>query len=166
MAMELGRSIPGFMAGDMVRVHRYLRSRVDVDGILLAMASDSLDVALVHSALSSPADAPDRIVLVAPRSSLGRAATERIYVTKSYYSWIFGLLKHYDLSDTVAAMVDTTKLLVLGPVDGASLVPLNATAAQEAYAFATRSASSGSITVTAGTFSQAAATAMALDWAR
>ena len=65
-------------------------------------------------------------------------ARSRLYDTSTYFSWIYGILKSYDLSDTVAAMLSLPKkieVLVLGPCDEL-LRPLSRSAATEEYAFA------------------------------
>ena len=48
MAHEIGRSIPGIHAGDVVRVNRYLDSRDDVSQIELIVTEDYIDVAVMH----------------------------------------------------------------------------------------------------------------------
>jgi hypothetical protein len=50
MAHEIGRSLPGFHAGEMVRVERYLKSRSDISSIALVLTEDHLDVAAMHAA--------------------------------------------------------------------------------------------------------------------
>lgn len=166
MAHELGRSIPGLMAGDMARAHAYLRARPDISAIVAAVAADFLDVALLHAALAAPAEAPPRLVLVAPRSSLAAAASARLYQVRGYYSWVFGVLAHYDLADCVAAAAaanTSSGVLVLGPVDGASLAPLDAAAAAAEYAFAARAAGR-QLTVAAGTFAAGEVAARTIAW--
>ena len=48
MAHEIGRSIPGMHAGDVVRVNRYLNGRDDVQTVVAIVAEDFIDVAVMH----------------------------------------------------------------------------------------------------------------------
>eukprot|EP00041_Stephanoeca_diplocostata_P034184 m.1149850 g.1149850 ORF g.1149850 m.1149850 type:complete len:945 (-) comp24476_c0_seq75:328-3162(-) len=159
MAHELGRSIPGIHAGDIVRVHRYLtQQRTDVRNIDVAVAQDYLDVALVHATLADMAHAPKHIALLKPRAALASAAMERLYQPTAYYAWIYGILAQYDLPDAVAAAAmgtPATRVLIVGPVHGASLQALSASDATTAYAFATRATAArpSALTVLPGNFS-------------
>ncbi len=43
MAHELGRSVPGFHAGEIARVHGFLMARQDISEIALVVAEDHTD---------------------------------------------------------------------------------------------------------------------------
>lgn len=164
MAHEIGRSLPGFHAGDMVRAHRFLRGRRDVRSLALVVTEDHLDVAAAVAALAEPAESPACLAMVAPRASLAAAALSRVYLPLGYHGWIFNLLPSFDLADLAAAAAGRTKLLVLGPRDGASLEPLTPAAAAAAYAFASAAAPPGALTIKPGAFDAAAVVQELRKW--
>ena len=155
MAHEMGRSVPGFHAGEIARVHEFLAGRKDVSSIVLAVVEDHIDSAMLHALLSTadahPASVPKKLAIVGGQASLAAAAKARLYAPDNYYSWIFGLLTAYDKPDAVAAVLSLpqkVEVLVLSPVDEL-LKPLEAAAARSEYAFAT-SVGGSRITVEAG----------------
>jgi hypothetical protein len=109
MAHEMGRSVPGFHAGEIARVHAFLAGRADVSGIVLAVAEDHTDTALLHAILcthgSAPETLPAKVAIVGGQASLAAAAKARLYSPNNYYAWIFGLLTVYDKPDAVAAVL-------------------------------------------------------------
>eukprot|EP01043_Picozoa_sp_COSAG02_P005719 COSAG02_NODE_157_length_32999_cov_31.863647_3_plen_265_part_00 len=144
LAHEIGRSVPGFHAGEIDRVHVFLSNRRDVQSIVLAVAEDHTDTALLHALLSSSdgqtaaPHSPKNVAIVSGQASLAAAAKARLYSPDNYYSWIFGMLAFYDKTDVVAALLslkDQLNVLLLGPLDEL-LRPLSSTAAGEAYQFA------------------------------
>lgn len=96
MAHEIGRSLPGFHAGEMLRVQAFLTGRSDISEIALAVADDHLDSAILHellcSARSHPATAPARLAIMSGQVSFAAPAKARLYSPANYYSWIFGIL--------------------------------------------------------------------------
>ena len=135
MAHELGRSIPGFHAGEMIRVHKFLNQRPDIGSLDALITQDHLDVAAMHALMAVPSDTVPRLAMISPAASFAAAARSRLYDPTIYYSWIFGVLKEYDLADCIAACVSLgTRVTVLGPLDEASQ-PMNTTQANIAYAF-------------------------------
>ena len=135
MAHELGRYIPGFHAGEMIRVHKFLNQRPDIGSLDAVITQDHLDVAAMHALMAVPSDTVPRLAMISPAASFAAAARSRLYDPTIYYSWIFGVLKEYDLADCIAACVSLgTRVTVLGPLDEASQ-PMNTTQANIAYAF-------------------------------
>lgn len=49
------------------------------------------------------------LVLHDTQASLAAAAAARLYSPDTYYSWIFGILQHYDLPDAVAVRPSNTR---------------------------------------------------------
>lgn len=144
LAHEIGRSVPGFHAGEIERVHTFLFNRQDVETIVLAVAEDHTDTALLHALLctstkqKAAAHSPKKIAIVNGQASLAMPAKARLYSPDNYYSWIFGLLSAYDKPDALAAVLsldDHFEVLLLSPVDEL-LLPLSSAAASEAYTFA------------------------------
>ena len=155
MSHELGRSLPGFHAGEIARVHAYLTGRDDISSIVLAVVEDHTDSAMLHAILATaataPASTPAKLAIVGGQASLAAAAQARLYSPDNYWSWVFGLLTVYDKPDAVAAVLSLPKavdILVLGPLDE-MLRPLSEGVAKEVYAFAS-SVGSGRLAVQAG----------------
>ena len=144
LAHEIGRSVPGFHAGEIDRVHYYLSHRDDVESIVLAVAEDHTDTALLHALLCTSNGqraapySPKKVAIVGGQASLAAAAKARLYSPDVYYSWIFGMLTAYDKPDAVAAVLSLTDqldVLLLSPLDEL-LRPLSSAGASEAYEFA------------------------------
>ncbi len=155
MAHEMGRSVPGFHAGEIARVHEYLAGRKEVSSIVLAVVEDHIDNAMLHALLSiaesHPTSVPKKLAIVGGQSSLAAAGKARLYSPDNYYSWIFGLLTAYDKPDAVAAVLSLPQqvcVLVLSPVDEL-LKPLDAATAKADYEFAS-SVGGSRITVEVG----------------
>ena len=201
LAHELGRSIVGVHAGDVVRAHRWVREREDVAGIAMVVAEDFIDVAVMHALLAEAGaeaearstvggsgigsagaseNAPSltpKLLLVRSSASHAAAALARIYSPLSYFSWVPGMLRTYDVADCIASLASglagagsTTSVLVAGPVDEL-LMPLSPANATAAYAFAASVAGGGGggkqLCVLPGNFStldEAGVSARALQW--
>jgi hypothetical protein len=179
MAHELGRSVPGLHAGDLVRASRFLEKRSQRLGVKWPLSAwavgDHIHTAALHAILASSADAPQHLMLLAPTASLAAAGSARFYSPSVYYSWIFGMLREYDLVDCLAAVLPSAQsastsitskgssVLVLGPVDE-MLHPLTAAQVNGAYAFATATADDGQLALIPGTFTELAAADKLLTW--
>ena len=98
MAHEMGRSVPGFHAGEITRVHRYLAGRPDVSSVVLAVVEDHIDVAMVHSILAAggggAADTlPAKVAIVGTHSKSCKLPVTKIHRRSSMVSWTW-LWKH------------------------------------------------------------------------
>lgn len=95
---------------------------------------------------------PQAVALIAPLYSLAASANARLYDEKSYYSWIFGVLRSYDVTDILAAVLALDfcpSILVYSPVDEL-MRALDVAAAEKAYKFPKSVAGGPNLTVDAG----------------
>eukprot|EP00039_Didymoeca_costata_P002094 m.57479 g.57479 ORF g.57479 m.57479 type:complete len:914 (+) comp11111_c0_seq1:86-2827(+) len=163
MAHEIGRSIPGIHAGDIVRVSSFLLKKPYVSSIDMSISFDAIDVAVLHALLARPDLAPPKIALVAPRATLSAAAKARFYDTSDYYSWVFGVLQYYDLPDLVAATVENlSSVMILGPVDELKHA-ITVGEANQTYEFAASMASKD-LKVYCGNFSDEEVAQKVMEW--
>lgn len=109
-AALIGRSIPGFHAGEINRIAKFLEDRDRVTSIA-AVADSHLCPALLHAAAFD--SGLDRIVLIRPLVSYGAVATSLFYEAPGW-THVQGALRAYDLPD-LAACVAPRPLLILSP---------------------------------------------------
>jgi cephalosporin-C deacetylase-like acetyl esterase len=114
-ALQIGRSITGIRAGDIVRTVHYLRSRDDVDpGRIQALARGEVGAALLHAAVFE--DMVRSVALIDPLVSWAELVRHQYYRTYHVPHAVPGALGHYDLPDLAAALAPR-RLLVLGVAD-------------------------------------------------
>jgi cephalosporin-C deacetylase-like acetyl esterase len=125
-ALEIGRSVVGIQAGDIVRIINYLKERSEVDPDNIGgVAIDEMSIPLLHAAAFEPSVAG--IVLFGPLSSYRSVAMNRIYkigltptgqvshnlpYTMDFLWGIAGVLKSYDLPDLIGSIAPRKIALV------------------------------------------------------
>jgi len=113
-AIQIGRSLTGIRAGDVVRIVNYLKGRADADVTRLAAVSAGAECR------APPRRGAGRVDQAGGRG--GPAAVmvvdraERVYAPKFVPHAVAGSLGRYDLAD-LASTLAPRKLLALGPVD-------------------------------------------------
>lgn len=120
LAQIVGKTLVGMRAEDIIRGVDYLASRPDVDrGRLAALGRGTLGIPLVHAAVLD-----ERIGRLVVQDSLAvyRLAVQRPIHRNLYDVGLYGVLRHYDLDDLLAALIPRP-VTVLNPADalGASL---------------------------------------------
>jgi len=115
-SIQIGRSITGMLAGDVVRLVNYLLSREDVDAEkIAALAQGDLCPALLHAAAFD--GRIDRIALKEPLISYRCLVMNEYYQPHHILTAVAGALTAYDLPD-LYALVAPRPLLLVDPVDG------------------------------------------------
>ena len=114
-AIQIGRSLTGIRAGDLVRTVNYLKGRADADVTRLAAVSrGELNAVLLHAAALD--ESITQVALVDPLLSWSSIVLNEYYAPKFVPHAVAGSLGRYDLADLAAALAPR-KLLALGPVD-------------------------------------------------
>lgn len=113
-AMQVGRSITGIQAGDVVRLTRVLREAGNIKEVY-GLAKKEMAPVLLHAAAFDTAIT--RIALIAPYISYHSIVTNRIYNPDFIQSTVPGALGVYDLPD-LAASLAPRKLMIAGSTDG------------------------------------------------
>ncbi|MEX0771021.1 MAG: acetylxylan esterase [Balneolaceae bacterium] len=121
-AIQIGRSIVGIRAGDVVRLTRLLKEKVDTDTPLdieldeiYGVARRDMAPVLLHAAAFEPDLA--RILLLGPYSSYRSLVMNRFYEPGFIPSTVAGALTAYDLPD-LAATLAPRRLMMAGVTDG------------------------------------------------
>ena len=114
-AIQVGRSLTGIRAGDLVRTVNYLKGRADADVTRLAAVSrGELNAVLLHAAALD--ESIKQVALVDPLLSWSSIVLNEYYAPKFVPHAVAGSLGRYDLADLAGALAPR-KLLALGPVD-------------------------------------------------
>ena len=114
-AIQVGRSLTGIRAGDLVRTVNYLKGRADADVTRLAAVSrGELNAVLLHAAALN--ESIKQVALVDPLLSWSSIVLNEYYAPKFVPHAVAGSLGRYDLAD-LACTLAPRKLLALGPVD-------------------------------------------------
>jgi hypothetical protein len=114
-AIQIGRSLTGIRAGDVVRTVNYLKGRADADVTRLAAVSrGEMSVVLLHAAALN--QSIKQVALVEPLLSWSSIVLNEYYAPKYAPHAVAGALGRYDLPDLACALAPR-KLLALGPVD-------------------------------------------------
>jgi len=114
-AIQIGRSLTGIRAGDLIRTVNYLKGRADADVTRLAAVSrGEMSAVLLHAAALD--DSIKQVALVAPLLSWSSIVLNEYYAPTFVPHAVAGSLGRYDLADLAGALAPR-KLLALGPVD-------------------------------------------------
>lgn len=114
LAVQLGRSIDGIRAGDIIRCLQYLESRTDIErGRVVGIAREGAGIALLHAA--SVDSRIGRIALIDQLVSFRQVVTNRFYDLPSV-NLIANVLTAYDLPDLEASLAPRP-LLMISPRD-------------------------------------------------
>jgi cephalosporin-C deacetylase-like acetyl esterase len=114
-AIQIGRSLTGIRAGDVVRTVNYLKGRADADVTRLAAVSrGELNAVLLHAAALD--ESIKQVALVDPLLSWSSIVLNEYYAPRYVLHAVAGSLGRYDLAD-LACTLAPRKLLALGPVD-------------------------------------------------
>jgi hypothetical protein len=114
-AIQIGRSLTGIRAGDLVRAVNYLKGRADADVTRLAAVSrGEMGIVLLHAAALD--ESIKRVALVDPLLSWSSLVLNEYYAPKYVLHTVAGSLGRYDLADLAGALAPRN-LLALGPVD-------------------------------------------------
>jgi cephalosporin-C deacetylase-like acetyl esterase len=117
LGVQIGRSIAGIRAGDIMRCVQYLKSRSDVEADqLVAVARGSMTIPLVHAAAFDTSI--KRVALVEPLISLRSVVMNRFYHV-SFSDMVTNALRAYDLPD-LAASIAPRKLMLINVQDQVS----------------------------------------------
>jgi len=112
-AMQIGRSIVGIQASDIIKLSRILVQKYGVTNIW-GIAREEMSPALLYAAAFD--SVISRVALVKPYSSYRSVVEERFYDSRFVFSLVPGALTAYDLPD-IAASLAPKKLLVAGITD-------------------------------------------------
>ena len=114
LGVQIGRSVVGIRASDIVRCVRFLQSRKEVrKGDLTGLAHRGLTTTLVHAAVFEPSIS--RIVLIEPLISM-RSVVENRFYSALFSDLVPNALGVYDLPDLKACLAPR-RLLIVNPVD-------------------------------------------------
>ena len=144
--VQVGRSIVGVRAGDLVRLARVLERREDVLDVS-GVAEGAMGPVLLHAAAFEPAIS--RAVLLRPLVSYASFATSPFYRPEFIHATVPGALTAYDLPD-LAASLAPRPLAIVGAVDAWGEPVSNMTRAFEAAVKAYEAQSHGLRIVTSG----------------
>ncbi len=125
----IGRSLPGFHAGEIVRIADYIETRNDVSkGNIGLLAYSHTTPAALHAAAFD--ESLSAMALIEPLIAYESVATSLYYDTPGWID-VPGILTKYDLPD-LAACVAPRPLLILSPVD-ARLQPVDSQECKNGY---------------------------------
>ncbi len=113
-SIQIGRSIAGIRAGDIVRLTMLLKKRAGVNEIF-GLARREMAPVLLHAAAFDPDI--KRIALIEPYSSYRSIVMNHFYDGSFIHNTVAGALKTYDLPD-LAASLAPRRLLIAGTTDG------------------------------------------------
>jgi hypothetical protein len=114
-AIQIGRSLTGIRAGDLVRTVNHLKGRADADVTRLAAVSrGEMSAVLLHAAALD--DSIKQVALVDPLLSWSSIVMNEFYAPEFVPHAVAGSLGRYDLADLAGALAPR-KQLSLGPVD-------------------------------------------------
>ena len=98
-----------------------LQEHVMLSRVAATVSGDQVQNAVLHADLLQRRQhlglSLGKQVLLQPMASLAGAAVGRFYWPYAYYSWVFGILQHYDMPDVVAALAPGSSVLVVDPLD-------------------------------------------------
>jgi dienelactone hydrolase len=115
-AIQVGRSLTGIRAGDVIRTVNYLKGRADADVTRLAAVSrGELSAVLLHAAALD--ESITQVALVEPLLSWASVVLNEYYAPTYVPHAVAGALGRYDLPD-LACTLAPRRLLAIGPVDG------------------------------------------------
>jgi hypothetical protein len=112
-AMQIGRSIVGVQAADVVKLTRVLKQNHGINDIY-GVAKKEMSPLLIHAAAFDTNIA--RIALIEPYSSYSLLVRNRFYKTNFVHSIVPGALTAYDLPD-LAATLAPRKLMIAAITD-------------------------------------------------
>lgn len=113
-SIQIGRSIAGIRAGDVVRLTRHIKKFARASEIY-GIAREEMAPVLLHAAAFEPAIS--RIALIEPYSSYRSVVMNRFYKYDFINSTVASSIGAYDLPDLAATLVPR-KLLIAGITDG------------------------------------------------
>jgi hypothetical protein len=114
LAVQIGRSLVGIRAGDIVRCVRFLESQDEINSSrIVGIARGGMAVSLLHAAALEPAIG--QIALIDPLISYQKIVTNRFYDLPAV-NLIANVLTGYDLPDLQASLAPRP-LLVISPRD-------------------------------------------------
>ncbi len=113
LAMQLGRSIVGIQAGDIVKLFRLLKEGLGFDKVY-GIAQREMSPALLHAVAFEPGIS--RIALINPYSSYRTLVENEFYESAFVNGLVPGSLTAYDLPD-LAATLAPTRLFIAGTTD-------------------------------------------------
>lgn len=114
-AIQMGRSLTGIRAADVIRTVNYLKGRADADITRLAAVSHGeMSAVLLHAAALD--ESIKQVALVDPLLSWSSIVLNEYYAPKYAPHAVAGSLGRYDLPDLASALAPR-KLLALSPVD-------------------------------------------------
>ncbi len=110
LGVQIGRSVAGVRAADIVRCLRYLKSRKDIDAERVsALARGEMGIPLLHGAILE--ESIKQIALVEPLLSMESVVMSRFYQLDPA-SLIGNILTAYDLPDLEAALAPRKLVLI------------------------------------------------------
>jgi hypothetical protein len=115
LSMQIGRSIAGIQAGDVVRLSRILEG-INANGEITGYAHRELGSVLLHA--SAFCSDIENIIINGSYLSFRSLCTTRLYNPAFIMSSVPGALKEYDLTD-LAGCLAPRKLIIRNPVDAA-----------------------------------------------
>ncbi len=114
-SLQVGRSLVGLWAEQVVQSANYLASRADVHSeSITAVARETASTPLIYGAAFS--ETIDRIALINPLISYRSLVMNRFYRPDLIHSGVPGALEAYDLPDLMATLADRP-LLVVNPIN-------------------------------------------------
>ena len=114
-SIQVGRSIVGIHASDVMRLVKYLKRRDDIEaGKIGAVARGEMCSALLHAAAFE--SSISKIALIEPLISYHSIVMNRYYKPALILTTVAGSLKKYDLPD-LAACIAPRELLMLNVAD-------------------------------------------------
>ena len=159
-AFNLNRSVVGVHAADVMRAARAVSTAGALLGlpgavegrlhVLATIAANETAAAVLSAAVISQRQRQQQqqppllggVALLGSVASWQSIAMAPRYSMVAYYSFVFGALRHFDMTDLAAALAPTTPVLIGAPLGAGSKAQpaelLNASAAAEEYAFALR----------------------------
>ena len=140
VAFNLNRSVAGVHGGDVLRAAAAVATAGALPGaaaskVVATLSANETAVAVLAAALSAGGAALGDVALVESVASWATVVSSARYVDWSYFSFVFGGLRHFDIPDMVAALPAAQRALVLLPLDAMRKPqPANDTAAAFALA--------------------------------
>ncbi len=113
-SIQIGRSIAGVRAGDVVRLTMLLKKRAGINEVF-GLARREMGPVLLHAAAFDPDIT--RVALIEPYSSYQSIVMNHFYDGSFIHNTVAGALRAYDLPD-LAASLAPRKLLIAGTTDG------------------------------------------------
>lgn len=136
-SIQIGRSLAGLQAGDVVRLVNYLKQRNDIDSAnISALSKREMCSTLLHAAAFCPDIS--RIALIEPYLSYRSIVTNQYYKPHFVPTTVAGALTAYDLPDLAACLAPRNLLLINitdqnGKSAGSSLIEKELGVVRSAY---------------------------------